>query len=161
MKILKYISWAVLLLYIQVLVAPRLAIGGAEPSFLMPFIIFCSFMISGTPSLWLAFILGMSLDILQPSLFGMHTFIFIIISFLVNRASPNINKKQVALIAMSIVTINVVYSLLHLFTYFLLSEIKLDFILNLTGSFFYNSVFSFVMIYIMVFLDKLHFTLHD
>jgi len=148
-------------LYIQVLVAPRLTIGGAEPSFIIPFIIFCSFMISGTPALWIAFILGMSLDILQPSLFGMHTFIFIIISFLVNRVSPNINKRQVALVAMSIVAVNVIYSSLHLFTYFLLAEINLDFILNLLGSFFYNSLLAFAMIYIMVFLDKLHFSLHD
>ncbi len=161
MKLVKFISWAIIILYLQVLVVPRLAIAGAEPNLIVPFIIFISSMLGATSSLTISFFLGMSIDILNPELFGLNTLIYIIISYIVIRIHPNVNKIQLTLVALSILMLNAIYLILFLISYFILSYITFQFFLNMLISFIYNSIFSFAIILLLAFLDRLHFKLYD
>ena len=121
MRLIKYILWAIVILYLQILVAPRLAIAGAEPNLIVPFIIFISSMAGANSSLTISFFLGMSIDILNPEMFGLNTLIYIILSYLVIRIHPSVNNKQMMLVALSILMLNLIYLLMFLISYFILS----------------------------------------
>lgn len=161
MNLFKLIVGSIICLYLQVLVAPRLAIFGAEPSFLIPYIIFVGITLSEAPALLIAFFLGMGLDILQPGFFGLNTLSFLLISILVLKIHSNVNKKQVELIAMSIIALNIVYSVIVLLTYLAMVELSLQLTINTSVSTLYNSVVSFLMVYLYVFISKVHLTIYD
>jgi len=161
MKLVKLIIWGLIALYLQVLFIPKLSLGGIEPNLMIPFIIFCSITLPESPSLLIAFLGGLGLDILQPEVFGIYSFSFIIIAFIVSRLHQNVNKKQVGLIAISLFFINFIFSFLIFWAYAIQVEISFTLLLNSALATFYNWLFSFVMIYLLVFWDRLRVSIND
>ncbi|MFO7896945.1 MAG: rod shape-determining protein MreD [Candidatus Cloacimonadales bacterium] len=161
MKLVKLILWGIIALYLQVLFIPRLSIAGIEPSLMIPFIIFCSITLNPVPSLLIAFFGGLGLDILQPEVFGLYSFSFLIIAFIVSKLHQNVNKKQLGLIALSILFVNFIYSSLIFMGYAVSVDFSWALLLNTLFSGLYNWIFSFVMIYLLVFFDKLQVSIDD
>ncbi|MCK4956795.1 MAG: rod shape-determining protein MreD [Candidatus Cloacimonetes bacterium] len=161
MRTLKLIIWGVISLYFQILISPKLVIGGIMPNILLAYLIFVSINLSSTPALLISFFVGLIVDVLQPSMFGAYTSIFIIISFIIIQFHMNLDKTQILLVLLSIVLINFIYSFLISLFYFFQTEFTLNLFLNTFFAFLYNSGFSLVFLYLFVLIDKLKIGFHD
>jgi rod shape-determining protein MreD len=155
MRNLKLIIWAVLAIYWQLLIAPKFNIGTISPNFLIPFIIFIHLRFDLSFALPITFIIGLSLDLLQPAYLGLNTIAFLLISFLVYNFHHPINKKRLLIVFTSIFLLNLCYYLVF-FLFQLLSgklqgELSSVYFLTL----FYNTVLSFITIYFLILLDHL------
>ena len=109
MKNLKLAIWAFLTLYWQILIAPKFTIGNVTPNFIVPFIIFIHLRFDLSFCLAVTFLLGLSLDLLQPTYLGLNTIAFLLISFLVHNFHHPINKKRLLIVFTSIFLLNLVY----------------------------------------------------
>jgi rod shape-determining protein MreD len=160
MRNLKLIIWSVLALYWQILIAPKFSIMGMLPNFLIPYIIFIHLRFDLKFTLPVTFILGVSIDLLQPSLLGLNTITFLIISYLVYHFHHPINKKRLLIVFTSIFLLNLCYYVIF-YLFQLLSG-------NLTGSLstlyiftlFYNTILSFLTVYLLILMDKIQLVLH-
>ena len=161
MKTIKFILWAILSLYFQVLISPKLAINGIEPNILVAYIIFISINLTSTPVLLISFFLGLAFDILQPTMFGVHSSIFIIISYIIVQFHENIHKKQTLLNSLSIILLNSIYYFFILLAYLFQSEFTIVIFLHSFLAFIYNSLFSFIFLYIYIFIDKLRISFYE
>lgn len=161
MRTLKLIIWGVISLYFQILISPKLVIGGIMPNILLAYLIFVSINLSSTPALLISFFVGLIVDVFQPSMFGAYTSIFIIISFIIIQFHMNLDKTQILLVLLSIVLINFIYSFLISLFYFFQTEFTLNLFLNTFFAFLYNSGFSLVFLYLFVLIDKLKIGFHD
>ena len=131
------------------------------PNILLAYLIFVSINLSSTPALLISFFVGLIVDVLQPSMFGAYTSIFIIISFIIIQFHMNLDKTQILLVLLSIVLINFIYSFLISLFYFFQTEFTLNLFLNTFFAFLYNSGFSLVFLYLFVLIDKLKIGFHD
>jgi len=82
MPILFYFFTWVLVTFLQVVVAPRLAIMGIYPDILTAFIVIIALKQGRITALWLAFALALSIDLLDPSKLGWMTLLLSLIGYL-------------------------------------------------------------------------------
>ena len=161
MKTTKFIFWGILSLYFQVLVSPKLAINGIEPNIFIAYIIFISINLSATPVLLISFFLGIAVDIFQPTMFGVHATTFVVISYLIVQLHKKIDKKQIIIISISVIFINFIYSLFILLDFLFQIEFSFNVFLNSFFTFLYNSLFSSILLYVYVFVDKLRISFYE
>ena len=161
MRTVKLIIWTVLAIYWQLLIAPKFNIGAISPNFLIPYVIFIHLRFDLSYTLPITFIIGLSLDLLQPAYLGLNTIAFLIISFLVHNFHHPINKKRLLIVFTSIFLLNFCYYLI--FSLFLLlsgkweGELSSIYVLTLL----YNTVISFISVYVLILMDHLKLIFRD
>jgi rod shape-determining protein MreD len=157
MKIFKYIIWAVLLIYFQILIAPKLSVLAIVPNFFLPFIIFLGIYSEFRFSVHIAFFFGLALDLLYPQLLGFNAIIFVIIIFLTTKYHNSLNKDKFIIVLLGMLLINLSY-------YFLLWFLNTLYNTNTVGFFgivmfgiLYNTIISVLFLYLISFTDKVKF----
>jgi len=146
--------------YFQYFFAASLGLWETIPNLFLPLIIYYSITRENISGFVLAFILGIIIDINQPSSFGVSSLLFLIIAFSLGKLKKLLDRQLVGVgIALVLVT--------NLF-YFLLSSVI--FLIFNTGDAFafgkimfltlYNSAYSFIIIFLLYLIDhlKLSFT---
>ncbi|MFC1888036.1 rod shape-determining protein MreD [Candidatus Cloacimonadota bacterium] len=161
MRNLKLIIWSILALYWQLLMPSKFMFADVIPNFLIPFIIFIHLRFELRYTLPVAFVLGLSLDLLQPAFLGLNTLAFLIISFLVHHYHHPINKKRLLIVITSIFLLNLCYYgifyIFQLLSGALTGEISQTYIWTL----FYNTFLSFISIYLLILIDKTKLSIHE
>lgn len=155
MKIVKYSIGALLVLYFQILVAPKLSIFGIVPFFILPFIIFISMNLKFIESATIAFIIGLAIDLINPYLLGLNSVLLLIMTLLVTKYHSSVTKDKLGPVIISILLINLTYMV----PYFFLKGIILGYEMVLLGLFplelFYNSAITLIFIMLLNIIQKL------
>ncbi len=146
-------------LYYQSLILNELTILSYVPSIILPLMIYSHFYVNISYHSVLFFLVGLALDVNNPQLFGINTFAFMVLSYLItlikNHLDMNISANKLAMISLC----NGAYYLLYYLVSMLvfkqaLLHISLSFIISLI----LNTVLSLILISVLDFLRMLKFS---
>ena len=160
MKLIKTVLGGILILYFQILFASKFSILGIIPNFVLAYIIYINLENENNICLPIVFIVGLSLDLLNPHLLRMNTFIFLIVSYLISKFHHNINKKRFVVILFSILLINFIYYFLYSLYYFFAIDYAVNFYLLVLFAIFYNTIIVLISIYLFWIFDKIRLYFH-
>jgi rod shape-determining protein MreD len=110
MRAVLYYLFGILLLYLQVLLAPGFA--WAAPSLILGFMIYAAARLSLNAVVILAFLLGLALDLLYPLSLGLQALALIAVVTPVNRLHDHLNKEKPLNVLLGVLAANLVYTLL-------------------------------------------------
>jgi len=159
MNAVKHILLASVLLYVQVLFAPKLTIFGVVPNLIFPLIVLVGISFPKNLAISIAFFTGLALDLLNPAQLGLNTISMLVISQLSFEYNKNINKERIVMVFLTLLLLSLIYELP-----FLLYNLFVPG----TGSFvflksfiviLYNGVASLLLAYIYYFITRLKFYL--
>ena len=160
MRTLKLILLGIFVLYFQLIIAPKFTLYRIIPNFFIAYLIFINIKLELKFTLPISFFLGIAFDLTHPSLLGLNTFSFLIISFLVSKYHRNINKQNFAVVALSVCTLNIIHYLIFVIYNLLATEILPRFFLLTLFAIVYNTLFSILTIYIFSVIYKLKLSIH-
>ena len=160
MRILKYLILGILLLYFQIMLAPKFALYGIIPNFFLAYLVYLNIRQDRKIVLPIVFLLGLALDLTYPSLLGMNTFAFIVVSLLINSYHENINKRRFIIVLLGIIVVNIVYYLIFMFYHIISSLIMPKFFLLAMFAVFYNTIFTTITLYLFIIAEKFRFTIN-
>lgn len=160
MKILKYLIVGILLLYFQIMLAPKFALYGIIPNFFLAYLVYLNIRLDRKIVLPIAFLLGLALDLTYPSLLGMNTFAFIVISLLIYSYHENINKRRFIIVILGMTVVNIVYYLFFVFYHIISSFILPRFFLLAMFAVIYNTIFTTITLYFFIIVEKIRLTVN-
>ncbi len=160
MKILRYFILGILLLYFQIMLAPKFALYGIIPNFFLAYLVYLNIRLDRKIALPIAFLLGLALDLTYPSLLGMNVFAFIIISLLIDSFHENINKKRFVIVVLGMILVNIVYYSIFVFYHITSSLILPRFFLLAVFAVIYNTIFTAITLYFFIIVEKIRLTVN-
>jgi rod shape-determining protein MreD len=154
-RVIKYAIAAILVLYLQILIAPKLELFGIVPFFILPFVIFINMKLRFVEAIIIVFIMSLAIDILDTYILGANTALLLIIAHLVNKYHTSVTKDKAGPVMISVLLLN----LLYLIPYSFITGIVFGFDPGLIRLFplelIYNSIITFVFIIILTILIKI------
>ena len=132
----------------QYFLADELSIFGVIPNLMIGFILFWNMSETYYLNMCTTFIAGLAFDVLYPQLFGVGTFSYLVIAFIVYVFHSSISKNRVFVVFLSVLFINFVFFLFYCLTskaFWVNGEAAL---MCLFG-FLYNTVITFLEIYVL------------
>ena len=160
MKILKYLIVGILLLYFQIMLAPKFALYGIIPNFFLAYLVYLNIRLDRKIVLPIAFLLGLALDLTYPSLLGMNTFAFIVVSLLIYSYHENINKRRFVIVILGMTIVNIVYYSFFVFYHITSSLILPKFFLLAMFAVIYNTIFTMITLYFFIIAEKIRLTVN-
>ncbi len=160
MKFIKYLLLGIFTLYFQLMVAHYFALHSIIPNFFIGYFTFVSIQLKSRLLLPLAFFLGLALDIMYPTLLGLNTISFIIISFIVNKFHMNVNKQRLMIVSVSILFLNFVYYSILIIYHILAVQLVEGFFFLFLFSICFNTIISILVVYVLALLGKIKITLN-
>ncbi|MFA5498669.1 MAG: rod shape-determining protein MreD [Candidatus Cloacimonadia bacterium] len=155
MRLIKFFLSGVLLLYLQILFAPKLAILGVVPFFLIPYVIFVSIHLGLLESTIITFLIGLSFDLINPLLLGANTFLLLLLTYFVQRYHATVNKDKFIPILINISIINVFYFIPLVFIRTVIIEFNAAVFYLFLVELIYNIVITIVSLYLFTIIHKL------
>lgn len=155
MKIFRSVILGIIALYFQLLIAPKFALFGIIPNFLLAFVIFTTIKIGLQPTLSIAFFLGLAFDLLSPNLLGMNTLSFIIVAFVVGNFHESVNKTRFTIVAISIIFVNFFFYFIQILYFLVSRQSETGMFRLLLFSIFYNSFITICTVYVLVIVNRL------
>ena len=155
---LKYL-WSFLLglifLYLQWIVMPVLQLGSVTPNILLPWMIYTVWKKPFNMALIVCFVIALLYDVTYPITFGVNALIFVVLCVAIDLFRMPFEEKSVVAKILTIVLVNILWSgIMHLvlgiFYGYGIELTKLSAI-----RFFYNTIFSFAIFWLMQFLSQL------
>jgi len=151
----------ILLLYLQVIIAPDLSIFGIVPNIMLAFVIFLSMNVSFLASMTMLFIVGVMQDITTPNLLGINTLCYIILAWIVSSYHESLDKEKFLSHLIIIGIVNLIYG----FIFFIVQLVMTGYSIKLIPLFFfniiYNIAFSIVFTFILSVLFRMKISLHE
>ena len=160
MKILRYFILGILLLYFQIMLAPKFALYGITPNFFLAYLVYINIRLDRKIALPIAFLLGLALDLTYPSLLGMNTFVFIVVSLLIYSYHENINKRRFIIVVLGLTVVNIVYYSFFVFFHITSSLILPRFFLLAMFAVIYNTIFTTITLYFFIIVEKIRLTVN-
>ena len=160
MKILRYFILGILLLYFQIMLAPKFVLYGIIPNFFLAYLVYLNIRLDRKIALPIVFLLGLALDITYPSLLGMNVFAFIFISLLIDSYHENINKKRFIIVILGMILVNIVYYSIFVFYHITSSLILPRFFLLAIFAVIYNTIFTTITLYFFIIVEKIRLTVN-
>lgn len=155
MKIFKLIIGAIITIYLQLILAPKMEVFYVVPNLVLPFVIYVSVLLNLNSALTFAFIIGLICDLTYPTLFGLASMNFLVISWLTNHFHQNINKEKFLPVLLSFFILNLIY----FFGYWLVRVLTYDnapsHIMIFITAIVYNTIISLVFSYLVALIDRL------
>lgn len=152
---IRFIFLAIVLIYIQHFSADNISFMNLTPNLFLPFIIYLSIFKKADTALIFAFLMGIVLDLNNPSCFGITTLWFIVLSFVLSYVKKMINKGQIMAYVSVILATNLVFFLgsnLIIFLFQINQIFPFTKILILS---FYNTLLSVLIIVFLYYVNKL------
>jgi len=157
MRALKHIFLAVILLYLQVLFAPKLTILGVVPNLVFPLIVLVGISFPRNFAISIAFFTGLALDLLNPAQLGLNTIGMLIISQLSFEHNKNINKERIVMVFLTLLLLCLIYELpFLLYNLFVPGTGSLIFLKSFIVIL-YNGVASLLLVYLYYLITRLKF----
>ncbi len=160
MKILRYFILGILLLYFQIMLAPKFVLYGIIPNFFLAYLVYLNIRLDRKIALPIVFLLGLALDLTYPSLLGMNVFAFIFISLLIDSYHENINKKRFIIVILGMILVNIVYYSIFVFYHITSSLILPRFFLLAIFAVIYNTIFTTITLYFFIIVEKIRLTVN-
>ena len=155
MKILRSVILGIIVLYFQILIAPKFSLFGIIPNFSIAYIIYTTIKVGLKSTLTIAFLLGLAIDLMTPHLLGLNTLSLIIISFVVGNFHENVNKRRFAVVAISIIFINIIFYLMQISYFLFTQQIESGLFRLMLFTIIYNSFFTIIANYVLIIISKL------
>ncbi|MBN1327047.1 MAG: rod shape-determining protein MreD [Candidatus Cloacimonetes bacterium] len=155
MKLFKFIILAILIFYFQLLMAAKFSVMKIIPNFLISFIIMTSIIFSERTSLIFAFFMGVAFDLTYPTMLGLNSLSFLVISYLVSSFHPSINKERFPVVILGVLSLNIVYYLFFFLHHLFSNMFTIPGSIDLLVAILYNSIISLVTLYLLVLIDHL------
>lgn len=155
MKFVKFFFSGVLLLYFQILIAPKMAILEVVPFFLIPYVIFISVNQNLLEAGIITFLLGLSFDLINPILLGAHTLLLLSLCYIVNRYHTTVTKDKFVPLLINIIILNVLYLIPLIFIRTVIIEFKVSVFYLFFVELVYNVVITMGSLYLFIILYKL------
>ncbi len=160
MKSFLYILLGIFILYFQLIIAPNFTLFAVIPNFFIAYLVYISIHIKEKLLYPLSFFLGLALDIMHPTLLGLNTLLFLIISFLVSKFHMNVNKQRFLIVSLSVLFLNFLYYFVSFIYHALAAQLTEGFFLIFLISLLYNTLISILVIYALVLSEKIKVTLN-
>jgi rod shape-determining protein MreD len=128
----------IVILYLQVLLMPRLSIGNVTPNLFLGWIVYQVWRKPVSVLVPIIFILGLCYDLTNPTLLGIQTAVFIILAVGVDEFHRPLEKDSFITMAITLGLANLVYSLLMYVIYGLQSGFSFNLLLHILGMTSYN-----------------------
>jgi len=159
MSALKHILLATVLLYVQVLFAPKITVFGVIPNLVFPLIVLVGISFSRNLVITIAFFTGLALDLLNPAQLGLNTISMLIISQLSFEYNKNINKERIVMVFLTLLLLSLIYELpFLLYNLFIPGTGSFVFLKSMVVIL-YNGVASLLLVYIYYLLTRVKFYL--
>ena len=147
-------------IYFQYFFAASLGLWETIPNFFLPLIIYYSITRENISGFVLAFLLGIIIDLNQPSSFGVSSLLFLIIAFSLGKLKKLLGRQLVGVGIALLLATNLFYFLLSSLIFLVFNAgdaLAFGKIMVLT---LYNSVYSLIIILLLYLIDhlKLSFT---
>jgi rod shape-determining protein MreD len=140
------------------MLAPKFALYGIIPNFFLAYLVYLNIRLDRKIALPIAFLLGLALDLTYPSLLGMNTFAFIVISLLIYSYHENINKRRFIIVILGMIVVNIIYYSFFVFYHITSSLILPKFFLLAMFTVIYNTIFTTITLYFFIIAEKIRFT---
>jgi rod shape-determining protein MreD len=147
--------WAIVALYVQILIAPSLTLLRGMPELLLPFVVYLTISTAPVAAYSIIFFMGIAYDLTTPLQMGWHTFLFLLMALLVQLVHRSINKHKFAIVAVSLFVLNVLYYLLMILYFLLASPQWKDLLPPALFAVLYNSCITIFGVYLLLVIDRL------
>ncbi|GEM_PF-1182999 len=159
MRTVKMAIWAIVALYVQVLIAPSLTLWRVMPELLLPFVVYLIISTAPSAAYSIIFFLGIAYDLTTPLQMGWHTFSFLLIALLVQLVHRSINKHKFPIVALSLIMLNGLYYLLMILYFLLASSHWKELVTPALFAVLYNSCITIIGVYLLLVIDKLRLSI--
>jgi rod shape-determining protein MreD len=153
--ILRTLFSGIIILYLQALVMPGLAVKGIIPNLFLGWLVFQVWFKPRQVVIPLAFILGLCFDLTTPDMLGLQALLFVLLAIGIGEFHKPLDKDSFISILITLGLENIVYAV----AVFLVYGVQSGFGIALLGSFlvmlFYNLVVSVIVCAIYVFVSRL------
>ncbi len=158
---IKLIIIGIILFFVSTIFIEEFSFYQITPSLLLPWVIYISFTFDYKFNIILTFFLSLALDIINPQLLGFNTLLLLLISHFTFIYNKSINKDKIISVILSLFLLNFVYYIIQWF-YFAVSFPNPIFLLGkILLTVLYNTVLSFMLIYLIAIIDKLKLVLNE
>jgi rod shape-determining protein MreD len=161
MRVVFYYLFGIVLLYVQVLVAPAFAFATLLPSFILGFIIYAATRLSLNTTAILAFLLGLGLDLLYPQTLGLQALALLTVSVPVNRLHEHLNKEKPVNVLLGILAANIIYILLFTLYHMAAYPSGLTLWIRVPLSLILNFLLASLEIFIFDWINRLRLVLYE
>jgi len=160
-QVLKTLIGGIIILYLQVLFMPKLAIGGIIPNLFLGWIVYQVWHKQMNMLIPILFVLGLCLDLTDPAQLGLQTILFIILAIGADEFHRPLEKDSYLTLALSVGLVCFLYSILLYFVFGLQSSFSGKLILLNLGLFFYNLVIALLVTFTCEFISHLRLDFRD
>jgi len=150
----------IVLLYLQVLVMPGLAIGGLIPNLFLGWLVYQVWNKPINFLLPIVFILGLCYDLTMPTLLGLQTLLLVILAIGVDEFHRPLEKDSYITMLLTLGLAVLVYAILITVVYGVLSGFDLRLFVSFLGMILYNLVVSIVVAGIFFFISRLRLDIY-
>jgi rod shape-determining protein MreD len=143
------------ILYLQVLVAPRLAIAGITPNFFLGWIVYEVWRKPVNVLIPIIFLLGLCYDLTMPTLLGLQTSLFILLAVGVDEFHRPLEKDSFITMGITLGLACFTYSILMYIAFGIQSGFSFHLLLMILGLLAYNLVASALISIVLVSVSHL------
>jgi rod shape-determining protein MreD len=153
--IIRTLISGIMILYLQVLFAPKLAVVGVTPNLFLGWIVYQVWSKPAALLIPMIFILGVCYDLTMPTMLGLQTILFILLAVGVDEFHRPLEQDSYITMALTLGLAVIAYSVMIYIVYGIKSGFSLELFLLFLGTFFYNLIISAVMTVLLIFISHL------
>lgn len=153
--ILRTFISGVIILYMQVLVMPGLAIAGIIPNLFLGWLVYQVWSKPRQAVIPIAFIVGLCFDLLTPEMLGLQALIFVLLAIGIDEFHKPLDKESIISILITIGLANLVYALAMYLVYGVQSGFGMSLFLSFLVMLCYNLVSSVLVSAVYFFVSRL------
>jgi rod shape-determining protein MreD len=151
----------ILLLYLQVLAAPSVAIFGIVPNFMLAFVVFLNLNMKIIPALTMVFILGVMQDLTTPNLLGINALCYISLSWIVNSFHQSLDKEKFLSHFIIISVVNLIYFLIFFLVQLAMTGYSIKLLPLVLFSILYNTALSIIFTFLLSLLYRMKLNFNE
>lgn len=154
-QVLRTLLSGIIILYLQILLIPKIAIAGVMPNLFLGWIVYQVWRKPMGLIVPLVFVLGICYDLMMPTLLGLQTMIFILLAVGVDEFHRPLEQDSYITMAITLALTCVIYSLLIYIVHGIQAGFSLQLFFVFLGTIAYNLVVSAVVAAAFVFVSLL------
>jgi rod shape-determining protein MreD len=153
--ILRTFLSGVIILYLQVLLMPKLAVAGIIPNLFLGWIVFQVWNKPRQVLIPILFLLGLCFDLTTPDMLGLQTLLFILLAIGIDEFHKPLDKDSFISMLITIGLENILYAMVVFLVYGVQTGFEAKLFLALIIMLFYNLVTSVIVCAAYVFVSRL------
>ncbi len=146
-NLIRLVGMGIILLYMQVIIAPGISIFGIVPNFMLAFVVFLNLNMSIIPALTIIFFLGIMQDLTTPNLLGINTLCYIVLSLIVNSFHQSLDKEKFLSHIIIISIVNLIYFIIFFVVQLVMMGYSIKLIPLVLFNIVYNTALSVIFTY--------------